>query len=259
MNDSLNRKLLSTVMDFIHENDYNDLDNFAARSAEVYAEILTNTNKVTPEDFFKEINRIRTSFFKTNSLSKLGFSQALFKRLSRVDLSRYLVSTKFETAKNFIVNNFEVGFDKSKFVDERNEILTKTGTIKSPHARLMEAFEVLLQKMSSSYQIPLHGTKEYSGIDISKKIKQASIGFQIKSVNDDISEDKIRSQSSKAREYNLDGFVWIYGRPFSKEVDASIQAAFHHFARINETKQIYCTVVSPEILAELLRKYEVQI
>jgi hypothetical protein len=259
MNEALKRKLLSTVMDFIHENDYRDLDNFAAKIAEAYEELLTNTNKFTSDEFSKEIRKIRTSFFKTNSLSKIGFSQALFTRLSRVDLSRYLMSTKFEIAKSFIVNNFEIGFDKNKFVDERKEILARTGTIRNPHTRLMEAFGVLLQKMSSSFQIPLHGTKEYSGVDISKKIKEATIGFQIKSVNDDISEDKIRSQSSKAQEYHLDGFVWIYGRPSSKEVDASIQAAFHHFAKINETRQIYCALVSPEILAELFRKHKVKI
>lgn len=259
MNEALNRKLLSIVMDFFHENDYKDLDNFAGKSAEAYAELLSNTSKATSDDFLKEIRKIRTVFFKTNSLSKLDFSQALFRRLSRFDFSKYLVSTKFEIAKNFIVNNFEVGFDKSKFVDKRNEILAKTGTIKSPHTRLMDAFGVLLQKMSASFQVPLHGTKEYSGVDISKKINEATLGFQIKSVNDDISEDKIRAQASKAREYNLDGFVWIYGRPSSKEVDTSIQAAFHHFARINETKQIYCTLVSPETLAELFRKYEVVI
>jgi len=64
----------------------------------------------------------------------------------------------------------------------------------------MRAFSVLLQKISSSFQTPLHVTNEYSGVDISKKIKEARIGFQIKSVNNNISKDKIRSQFSKAQE-----------------------------------------------------------
>ena len=119
----------------------------------------------------------------------------------------------------------------------------------------MEAFEQLLQKIAESFQVSLHGTKEYSGTDISKKIQEAIVGFQIKSVNDNISEDKIRSQTSKALEYGMAGFVWIYGCPLSKAVESSIQAAYHHFTRINETKKMYCAVIPPELLAELFRKY----
>ena len=120
MSESLNRKVLSIIMDYIHENGYEDLDNFAGKSAEAYTELLNNINKTTSDDFLKALGKIRTVFFKTNSLSKIGFSQALFMKLSRVDLSKYLILPKFEVAKNFIVRNFEVGFDKIKFVNERN-------------------------------------------------------------------------------------------------------------------------------------------
>jgi peptidoglycan/xylan/chitin deacetylase (PgdA/CDA1 family) len=107
--------------------------------------------------------------------------------------------------------------------------------------------------------VSLHGTKEYSGVDISKKIGDAAIGIQVKSINDDISEDKVRAQTSKALEYNFDGFVWIYGRPSSNEVTTSIQAAYHYFARINDAKKMYCTLIHPELLAELFRKYAINL
>jgi len=121
----------------------------------------------------------------------------------------------------------------------------------------MEAFNKLLDRIGLSYQIDLHGVKEYSGIDISKSLNDATIGFQIKSRNDDISEYMIRSETSKAQDWKMDGFVLIYGRERDKKVEPSIQAAYHHFKILKDSKRMYCAIVYPELLAELFRKYSI--
>jgi hypothetical protein len=79
------------------------------------------------------------------------------------------------------------------------------------------------------------------------------IGFQIKSRNDNISEYMIRSESSKAQDWKMDGFVLIYARKRDKEVESSIQAAYHHFKILNDSGRMYCAIIYPELLAELLR------
>jgi len=259
MNESLSRKVISITMDFIHKNGYQDIDDFASKVSDVYCRLLQEDAKVMPDDFLKSVKNIRTSFFRINKVSKRDFVGHLFSQLSQIDLARYMKASKFDIAKNFISTYLEVGFDKSKFDNDRRIIIDKFGNVKSPHTKLLEAFETLLQKIAESFQVALHGTKEYSGIDISKKVQKAIIGFQIKSVNDNISEDKIRSQTSKALEYGIDGFVWIYGRPGSKDVDSSVQAAYHHFTRINAEKKMYCALIHPELLAELFRKYGINL
>jgi len=259
MNESLSRKVISIIMDFIQKNGYQDIDDFASKASDVYCKLLQEDAKVTLDDFLKSVKNIRTSFFRINRVSKHDFVGRLFSQLSQIDLARYTKASKFDIVKNFISAYLEVGFDKSKFMHERGIIIDKFGNIKSPHAKLMEAFETLLQKIAESFQVALHGTKEYSGIDISKKVQETIIGFQIKSKNDEITEDKIRSQTSKALEYGIDGFVWIYGRHGSKDVDSSIQAAYHHFTRINAEKKMYCALIHPELLAELFRKYGIDL
>ncbi|WXG39837.1 MAG: hypothetical protein WED07_03265 [Candidatus Freyarchaeum deiterrae] len=259
MNEAIRIKLLSITMDFIHDNDYQDIDNFANKIVEVYYKLLQVHKKVTLDNFFKSIENIKTSFFSINIVSKSDFAKQLFSKLLQIDLPSEEKFPKFEIAKNFINSYLELGFDKSKFIDERKIIINAFGNNKNPHDKIIDAFEILLQKITQSFQVFLHGTKEYSGIDISKKIQNATIGFQIKSVNDDISEDKIRSQTSKAMEYSIDGFVWIYGCPLSKKVESSIQAAYHYFTKINENKIMYCALITPELLAELFRKYGINL
>jgi len=258
MNEALRRKVLSVTMDFIHNNGYQDIDDFASKLAGVYCKILPEyPNKVTPHDFLEAIKNVKTSFFRINRVSKRDFVGPLISRLIQIEVARHLPLSKFDIGSNFVSKYLEVGYDKSRFINERRDMVAKFGIVKNPHSKLMNAFEALLQKIAQSFQVSLHGTKEYSGIDISKKIWKTTVGFQIKSANDDISEDKIRSQASKALEHGIDGFVWIYGRPLSKDVEASIQAAYHHFARVNETKKMYCALIYPELLAELFRKYEI--
>ncbi|MCW4004566.1 MAG: hypothetical protein NWE95_11715, partial [Candidatus Bathyarchaeota archaeon] len=125
MNDALKRRLLSIIMDFIHESGYRDLDSFASKIAEAYVGLLTEAGNVTLDGLLKEVSKVRTSFFKANSLTKADFTQALHRKLSQNDFSKYLIPLKFDVAKNFIVANFEIGVDKNKFVTERKEILSK--------------------------------------------------------------------------------------------------------------------------------------
>jgi hypothetical protein len=260
MSEKISRKVLSFIMEFIHKNGYEDLDGFANKLAHAYCRLLRRSHgSIAENDFFNATKNLKTTFFRINRVRKHDFIQALFKRLTRIDLAEYVTLSKFELARDCVSRYLEVGYDKTKFRKQRDLIIKKFGSLRNPHAKLIDAFEILLQKLARSFQVSLHGTKEYSGIDISKKIGEAIIGFQIKSVNDDISEDKIRSQTSKALEYNLDGFVWIYGRPLSKVVESSIQAAYHHFKRVNETKKMYCTLIPPELLAELFRRYEIDV
>jgi len=256
MSEAVERKVLSIIMDFIHNRGHTDLDGFASKLTRRYCGLLKSShNNVTTVDFLKMLKGIRTNFFVINKVKKADFSEALFSEIAKIELPL----SKFSLARDFISRSIEVGYKKSIFAEERKEILSTFGKIKSPHERIMKAFEILLQKITSSFQTSLHGTKEHSGIDISKKIGEAVIGFQIKSVNDDISEDKIRSQASKALEYNIDGFVWIYGRPESKAVESSVQAAYHHFSKINKSEKMYCAIVEPNLLAELFRKYEITV
>jgi len=129
--------------------------------------------------------------------------------------------------------------------------------IREPHGKIMASFNELLQKIAHSYQIDLHGAKEHSGIDVCKKYKGATISFQIKSKNDDISEYMIRSESSKAQEWEFKGFVVIYARKTNRKVDASIQSAFHHFKRLIDSRTMYCSILHLELLAEFFRMHSV--
>jgi len=251
-------RIRSLVWDLIHNNKWQDLDDFSLKLADRLLETGTNST-FSLRNVQDAVRQTRTNFFVVNNVSKQDFSQLLFPQLSQLDLTEQTRPSRFEVAMRFISNYLEVGYDRSKFIEERNQIIRLFGSIKKPHARLLSAFETLLQRISVSFQVALHGTKEYSGVDISKRLQEVTLGFQIKSVNDDISEDKIRSQTSKALEYCLDGFIWIYGRPLTKDVESSIQAAYHHFQRINENRKMYCALIHPELLAELFRKYKISL
>jgi len=254
MSQAIERKIISTIMEFIHTNDYKDLDGFSSKITQNYTKLITAMPiGVTKEQFFNSIKKISTNFFIVNKVSKKEFSEKLYNTLIKIELP----FTNYEIAEHFLSQYMEIGYEKNKHVDERKKIISFFKNSKNPHEKIIHSFEILLQRIKSSYQITLHGTKEYSGIDVCKVIKGTTIGFQIKSRNDSITEDKIRAQTSKALEYKLDGFVWIYARPPLKTVDSSIQAAFHHYKRLNEQKKMYCTIIDPERLAELFCRYEV--
>ncbi len=92
-----------------------------------------------------------------------------------------------------------------------------------------------------------------------KHVGEAKIGFQIKSPNDQIDEAHIRSQHSKAREWQLDGYVLILAMRRTPKVDAAIQVAFHLFETENRRGPMFCHLVAPGQFAELLLRYRVRI
>ena len=247
-------KYLTAILRFFNQNDYTYRENIATIISDIYER---NPN-ITLSEFKKEIKLIRSDFFRINKINKSVFAESLFSILEETKKRQKEKITNFEVARDFISRKLEIGFEKTRHKEERDKLLERFGNVSKPHQKLIASLDSLLQKISQSYQIELHGVKEYSGVDLVKRIEHTLIGFQMKSINDDITEDKIRAQTSKALEYNLDGFVWIYGRPPSKDVDNSAQAAIHHFMRINETKKMYCAVAKPELLAELFVKNEVE-
>lgn len=248
-------KYLDALLRYFNENDYTHREDVAI----IISDIFEEDPDVSLEAFMKKIKRIKRDFFRINRLNRADFSETLYVLLNRVRKERPDKINKFDLAKTFIPKHFEIGFDKAKYVEERDEILKKFSTVKKPHTVIMEAFNKLLDRIRVSYQIDLHGVKEYSGIDISKSVRDVMIGFQIKSRNDDISEHMIRSETSKAQDWKFDGFVLIYGRERDKKVESSIQAAYHHFKILKDSKRMYCAIVYPELLSELFRKYSVRL
>jgi len=246
-------KYLDALLRYFNENEYKHREDVAI----IISDIFEQNPDISLEEFTKKIKGIKRDFFRINKLPRANFSETLYVLLNKIKKERPDKKIKFNTITAFISKYFEIGFDRTKYVEERETILTKFSSIKQPHTILMDAFNKLLDKIVLSYQIDLHGVKEYSGIDISKSLNNAIIGFQIKSRNDDISEHMIRSETSKAQDWKMDGFVLIYGRGRDKKVEPSIQAAYHHFKILKDSKRMYCAIVYPELLAELFRKYSV--
>ena len=246
-------KYLDAILRYFNENDYTHREDVAIIISDFYEE----NPDISLEGFRKKIKGIRRDFFRINRLNRDSFAETLYVILNRVRKERPDRLSKFDLAKNFISQHFEIGFDSTMFVEERKAILKRFSTIRKPHTVIMEAFNQLLDKIQVSYRIDLHGVKEYSGIDISKNLKGATIGFQIKSSNDVISEHMIRSESSKAQDWKMNGFVLIYARERDKKVEVSIQATYHHFKILKDSGRMYCAIVYPELLAELFRKYSI--
>jgi hypothetical protein len=247
-------KYLSAILHYFDQKDYTNRDNVAI----IISDIYENNPKITEREFVRKVQNIKNDFFRLNRIDREKFAKSLFESLTTVIKEQKQKASKFDIAKKFITQCFEIGYNKEKFQAERAIILDRFKNEPKPHPKLINALDKLLSKIEQSYQIGLHGVKEYSGVDLAKKVEGSLIGFQIKTVNDDISEDKIRAQTSKAQEYKLDGFVWLYGRPPSRKVDDSAQAAFHYFMRINEGRTMYTTLVIPDTFAELLRKNNVE-
>jgi len=248
-------KYLDVLLRYFNENDYTHKEDVAIITSDIFEE----NPDVSLEDFKKKIKKVRRDFFRINQLNRDHFAEAAYVLLNKVRTERPDKLSKFTTAKDFILKNFEVGFNASQYVKEREGILESLSKVEKPHTAIMKAVNQLLDKIQVSYKIDLHGVKEYSGIDISKRFKDAMIGFQIKSRNDNISEYMIRSESSKAQDWKMDGFLLVYARKRDKRVETSIQAIYHHFRTLVDSKRMYCTVVYPELFAELFRMYLIHI
>ena len=248
-------KYLDALLRHFNENDYTHREDVAI----IISDIFEQNPDISLEAFVRKIRGIKRDFFRVNRLNRTDFSEILYVLLNRVRKERPDKISKFNIAKTFISKHFEIGIDRAKHVEERNAVLKKFSTVKKPHTVIMQAFNKLLDRTGVSYQIDLHGVKEYSGIDISKSLADTLIGFQIKSPNDDISEHMIRSETSKAQDWGFDGFVLVYGRERDNKVEPSIQAAYHHFKILKDSGKMYCAIVYPELLAELFREYSVNI
>ena len=243
-------KYLDILLRYFNENDYAHREDVAI----VISDIFEDNSDISLEDFKKKIEKITRDFFRINSLNKRDFAESVYVLLNKIKKERPEKSNKFMTAKKFISQYFEIGLDTSRHIEERNKILENLSTKKNPHDAALKAFNQLLDKIHVSYKIDLHGVKEYSGSDISKRFEDAILGFQIKTKSDDISEHMIRSESSKAQDWEMNGFVLVYARKRDKKVESSIQAAYHHFRILNDAGRMYCAIVYPELFAELLRK-----
>jgi len=248
-------KYLDALLRHFNENDYTHREDVAI----IISDIFEENPDISLEAFMKKIKGVKRDFFRINRLDRANFSETLYVLLNRVRKERPDKISKFNVAKTFIFEHFEIGFDRAKYVEEREAILKKFSAIKKPHTVIMEAFNKLLDRIRISYQTDLHGVKEYSGIDISKSLTDVMIGFQIKSQYDNISEHMIRSETSKAQDWKFDGFVLIYGRERDKKVEPSIQAAYHHFKILKDSGRMYCAIVYPELLAELFREHLIHI
>ena len=248
-------KYLDALLRYFNENDYTHREDVAI----IISDIFEQNPDISLEAFVRKIKGIKRGFFRINRLNKTDFSETLYVLLNKVRKERPDKMSAFNATKTFITKYFEIGFDRAKHREEREAVLKKFSTIKKPHSVIMKAFNKLLDRIRISYQIDLHGVKEYSGIDISKHLGDTLIGFQIKSPNDDISEHMIRSETSKAQDCGFDGFMLIYGRKRDNKVEPSIQAAYHHFKILKDSSRMYCAIIYPELLAELFRKYSIDI
>jgi len=246
-------------MEFIHDEGFLDYDSYSQKLSNSYVKLLKSYGTDLEFSlFYDECQKIKTNFFRLNGrIKKRDFLSDLFTQLISEDLEALGLFEKFDMARSFLSKYLERGFRADRFKDERKMLIEKMMTVKEPHEKIMARFNELLQKITQSYQIDLHGVKEYSGIDICKKYRDATIGFQIKSKNDDISENLIRAEVSKAQEYGIDGFVLMYARKTTRKVTASIQSAYHHFNRLNSSRIICCSIINPEMLAELFREYSI--
>ncbi|WGM88532.1 MAG: hypothetical protein NUK63_06305 [Candidatus Bathyarchaeum tardum] len=262
MNDleKVKARILSVVMDFIHTEEFQDYDNYSQKLSVSYVNLLRKSGKdLDFHLFYHETKKIKTNFFKLNHVKKKEFLAELFTDVANQDLNALGLFENFDIARDFLSKHIEIGFKIDKFKDERKAIIDKIMTIREPHEKVMIGFNELLQKITKSYQIDLHGVKEYSGIDICKKHNGVTLGFQIKTKGDDITENLILSETAKAQENGLNGFTIIYARKRTRKVDVSIQAAFHHFKKLIDSNVMYCSIIPPELLAELFRSYSIAI
>jgi hypothetical protein len=248
-------KYLDAILRYFNEEEYTHRQDVAI----LISDIFEKNPEMNLEEFKRQIKDIKRDFFRINKLDRDTFAETLYVLLSKVIKERPAKLDKLHLARSFISQHFEIEVDTTKFAEERNTILKKFSTLRKPHEAVMIAFNQLLDKIQLSYKINLHGTKEYSGIDIGKIHEGATIGFQIKTRDDNISEHMIRSESSKAEDWKMNGFVLIYARESDRKVESSIQAAYHHFRILNDSGRMWCAIVYPELLAELFRRWAIVI
>lgn len=247
-------KYLSAILRYFDRMDYKYTDDIPVWLADAYK----HRQGITMNQYIDFVSKIETPFFRINKVKRDDLAREIFLKLEKIKTQSVAPISAFEKAREFCSQYLEIPIEhENRF--RRENMIDEFETVKRPHDKLVQSLNNLLQKISASHQIILHGVKEYSGVDLSKSFNDTNIGFQVKSKNDDISEKIIRAQTSKALEYRMGGFVFLYGRAKSGKVETSIQAAYHHFQRMNERKEIYCSVISPDVFAELMVLYSVSL
>ena len=216
---------LDAVLRFFSKEGYSNRENIAI----VISNIFEKTPDIALADFKKEIRFIKSDFFRINRLKREEFSERIFQTLLRQKEFEKDQESGYEIALKFIKKYFEVGYKKTEHKQQREALIERFSTIPKPHEKVMMGLNELLEKIVVSYSLNLHGVKEYSGIDIAKEINGAVIGFQIKTRSDDISENMILSEVTRAQKYGVNGFVLIYARASNKKVESSILGAYHIF------------------------------
>jgi hypothetical protein len=244
---------LDCLLRFFRREEYLNRENVAI----IISNIFEQSPTISIDDFKKKIRALKSDFFRINGLNRGIFAEKVFGILKDELRNNPENESKFNQAKTFISKNFETSFNRSENIEFRRQLIEQFSGIKKPHEKLMESMNELLDKVSVSFSVDLHGVKEFSGIDIAKDIKDAVIGIQIKTRNDNISENMILSEVTRAQNYCINGFVLVYGRKMTKKVQSSIGGAFHIFKRLNDNKKIYSAIVEPELLAELFRIYSI--
>lgn len=244
---------LDTVLRFLNTEGYSNKENIAI----IISDIFEKNPDMALKDFNKEIGLIKSDFFRINKLKREEFSENIFQVLLRQKELEHSEESDFEIASKFIKKYFEVGYKKTEHKQKRDVLIRRLSTISKPHEKVMVGLNELLDKLVSSYALNLHGVKEYSGIDVAKEINGAVIGFQIKTRDDDISENMILSEVTRAQNFGINGFVLIYARASNKKVESSILGAYHIFKLLKGKKKIYPTIVEPELLAELFTLYSI--
>jgi hypothetical protein len=246
---------LDTILRFFSSEEYSNRQNIPI----IISNIFEQNPDITIEDFKRKISITKTDFFRINRLNRDKFAERIFQALNLQKIYEQNSHTQYQVAKDFIIKNLEIGFQHNTRVESRKALIRQFSTIKMPHEAIMNSVNRLLDKLEPSYSIDLHGVKEYSGIDIAKTLQGSVIGFQIKTRDDDISENMILSEITRARNYEISGFVLIYARTRTKKVEASIQGAYHIFKRLKDQKEIYPAIVEPDLLAELFLNYSISV
>jgi hypothetical protein len=246
---------LDCILRFFNQEDYSHREDVAI----IISDIFEQNPNIDLNDFKKKISGIKRDFFRINSLNRGIFAEKIFGILTNEKTYVNEKQSKFDEARDFISKNFEIAYKQLESKEFRAQFIEQFSSLRKPHEKIMVAVNQLLTKMDASFSIDVHGVKEYSGIDIAKHIKSAVIGIQIKTRSDDISENIILSEVTRAQDYDINGFILIYARRNTRKVESSIGGAFHIFKRLNDSKKIYCAIVKPELFAELFRIYKIEL
>jgi hypothetical protein len=164
-------KYFSAILRYFNQKDYTNRDNVAI----ILSDIYENNPRITESEFVKKVQYIRNDFFRLNRVDREKFAKSLFEILTKISKEQKEKASQFDIAKVFITQYFEIGYNKYEFQSERGITLDRFENEPKPHPKLIKALDDLLSKIDQSYQIGLHGVKEYSGVDLVKKVEGSLI------------------------------------------------------------------------------------